>query len=59
MDTSLYDALHKFMNGYLDAKSETFAGNPFGIFVRSEIPSCIYNTGLVDLEKYLIRRFSN
>lgn len=54
MDTSLYDALHKFMNGYLDAKSETFAGNPFGIFVRSEIPSCIYNTGLVDLEKYLI-----
>ncbi len=47
-------AIDKFLNGYLAAKETTFAGHPFGTFVRNELPNTIYNTGLVDTEKYLV-----
>ena len=53
-DGKLREVIDKFLNGYVDAKRGTFSGNPFGTFVRSEIPNAIYNTGLVDPHGYLI-----
>ncbi len=50
----LREVFEKLVNGYLGAKRETFTGNPFGTFVRSEIPTEIYNTKIVDRQKYLI-----
>lgn len=48
------ETIDRFLNGYIPAKQETFAGNPFGVFVRNDIPSAIYDTGIVDQSKYLI-----
>ena len=48
------EVIDKFLNGYVDAKKGAFTGNPFGTFVKSEIPNAIYNTGLVDPQSYLI-----
>ena len=50
----LKKAIDKFLNGYVDAKKETFAGHPFGTFVRNEIPNVLYNTQLVNPDQYLI-----
>ncbi|WP_051212347.1 MrcB family domain-containing protein [Butyrivibrio fibrisolvens] len=50
----LREVIDKFINGYVDAKKGSFSGSPFGTFVRSEIPNAIYNTGIVDTQKYLI-----
>ena len=44
----------QFVHECPEAKSQVFANNPFGTFVRSEIPEALYETGLVDREKYLI-----
>lgn len=46
--------LNRFLNEYTNVKDETFAGNPFGSFVRNEIPLSIYQTGLVDKDAYLV-----
>ena len=46
--------LQKFINDYSAAKNETFAQNPFGAFVRNDIPNAIYSTGLVNPDQYLI-----
>ena len=48
------EVIDKFLSGYISAKQEQFAGNPFGVFVRNDIPSAIYETGIVDQSKYLI-----
>lgn len=48
------DQIQRFMQEYPEAKGQPFANNPFGIFVRNEIPQALYATGLVDREKYLI-----
>ena len=48
------EAIEKLMRGYLTAKNEMFANNPFGEFVRKEIPALLYKTGLIDKDKYLI-----
>ena len=50
----IHNAFSRFMNGYLDAKKQVFADNPFGTFVRSDIPSILYGTGLVDQKEYLV-----
>ncbi len=50
----LKEAIEKFMKGYPVAKRETLANNPFGEFVRKDIPTTIYNTGLVDKADYLV-----
>ncbi len=44
----------RFMQESPTAKTQAFANHPFGVFVRTEIPEAIYNTGLVDQDKYLI-----
>lgn len=44
----------RFMQDSPEAKTQTFANNPFGAFVRNDIPEALYATGLVDREKYLI-----
>ncbi len=48
------EVIEKFLNGYVAAKSGTFAGHPFGTFMRSDFPEALYATGIVDREKYLI-----
>lgn len=53
-ENSMQKVIEKFLNGYTNAKNETFAGNSFGIFVRNEIPNVLYNTGLIDTEEYLV-----
>ena len=50
----LRELFEKFMNGYENAKSEGFAGNPMGTLVKNDIPNAIYDTGIVDPQKYLI-----
>lgn len=44
----------RFMQDCPEAKGRAFANNPFGVFVRTEIPEALYNTGLVNRQKYLI-----
>ena len=44
----------KFLNGYVEAKEQTFAGHPFGTFVRNEIPNALYSTQLINPDEYLI-----
>ena len=48
------EAIEKLMRGYQTAKNEVFANNPFGVFVRKDIPALLYKTGLIDRDKYLI-----
>ncbi len=44
----------RFMTECPGAKSQPFANNAFGVYVRNDIPEAIYTTGLVDKGKYLI-----
>ena len=50
----LHYVLDKFLTEYIGAKSEVFAGNAFGIFIRNTIPDTIYKTDLVDPDRYLV-----
>ena len=51
---AMREAIKKLMRGYQSAKNEVFANNPFGEFIRKDIPALFYKTGLIDKEKYLI-----
>lgn len=44
----------QFMQDSPSAKGQAFANNPFGVFVRTEIPEALYDTGFVNRQKYLI-----
>ena len=48
------EALQRFMQEFPDAKRRAFGNNPFGTFVRTQIPQELYQTGIVDSEHYLI-----
>ena len=48
------EQLQRFMQDCPEAKTQAFANNPFGIFVRTEIPEALYETGLIDRKKYLV-----
>ena len=50
----LHELIEKLMYGYPKAKIESFANNPFGEFVRKDIPEKFYETGLIDKDKYLV-----
>ena len=45
----------RFMKEFAIAKEQTFANNPFGEFVRAEIPEMLYQTGLVDRDYYQVK----
>ena len=49
------DEIRRFMQGFLEAKQQAFAGNSFGDFVRTEIPEVLYNTGFVNREEYQVK----
>ena len=49
------DQISRFMQEFPEAKQQTFAGNSFGDFVRTEIPEVLYNTGFVNREEYLVK----
>ena len=53
-EKSMQKVIEKLLNGYTNVKNETFAGNSFGVFVRNEIPSALYNTRLINADQYLI-----
>ena len=48
------DQIQRFMLDAPAAKTQPFANNPYGVFVRTELPEALYDTGLVDRQKYLI-----
>lgn len=48
------EQIQRFMQECPVAKGQSFGNNPFGVFVRTDIPRALYETGLVDREKYLI-----
>ena len=48
------EEIRRFMQEYPIAKNQAFANNPYGNFVRTEIPEALYETVLVDREKYKI-----
>ena len=48
------EQIQRFMQDAPIAKTQPFANNPYGVFVRTELPEALYDTGLVDRQKYLI-----
>ena len=48
------EQIFRFLQDCPSAKGQAFANNPFGTFVRTEIPGALYDTGLVGRDKYLI-----
>lgn len=48
------DYILRFVQECPDAKKQVFANNPYGVFVRTEIPEALYDTGIVNRQKYLI-----
>ena len=51
---SMREFIEKIMNEYVHAKSEQITGHPLGTYFRNDIPREIYDTGIVDLNRYLI-----
>ena len=49
------DQISRFMLECPEARKQTFANNPYGDFVRKDIPETFYNTGLVNREEYQIK----
>ena len=52
--SAMRDAIEKLMRGYATARNEVFANNPFGEFVRKDIPEMFYEQGSIDKDRYLI-----
>ena len=48
------EQIQRFMQEFPQAKAQAFGNNPFGDFIRSDLPEKIYETNLVDRKKYLI-----
>ena len=46
------EEIRRFMQESPAAKQQAFANNPFGFFVRYELPEALYDTGLVNHQKY-------
>ena len=53
-NTVVREQIQRFMQECPRAKGQSFGNNPFGVFVRTDIPEALYETGLVDRQKYLI-----
>ena len=51
---SMRQVLEKIMNDYVSAKSEQITGHPLGTYFRNDIPRALYDTGLVNSNRYLI-----
>lgn len=54
LEGNLYDDFNKLINEYLNVKKQAFASNPFGKFVRDDIPEDLYKIGFLDKSKYKI-----
>ena len=50
----MHSIIEKILNEYVLAKQEQFTGHAMGSFFRNDIPMKIYQTGVVDSNKYLI-----
>ena len=48
------EEFNKFLTNYIAATNQPFAGNPFGVFIRNDIPKAIYETGLIPESTYLV-----
>ena len=48
------ELIERFMREWPEAKRQTLTDNPYGSFVRRDIPDKLYESGLVDSDKYLI-----
>ena len=55
MSLELTQSVSCFLEKYIPAKKQEFAGNPVGSFIRDKIPSLIYSTNIVDRHRFLIK----
>ena len=55
MSLELTQSVSCFLEKYIPAKKQIFAGNPVGTFIRDRIPSLIYSTNIVDRQRFLIK----
>ncbi len=51
---SMREFIEKIMNDYVPAKSEQITGHSLGTYFRNDIPRALYDTGLVNSNRYLI-----
>ena len=54
MALELTESISYFLDKYIVAKKESFAGHEVGNYIRNTIPYKFYNTGIIDRNKYLI-----
>jgi len=54
MDQYLTKSIKYLFDNYIKAKSEIFANNPMGYYIRKIVPQNFYNTGLIDNKKYIV-----
>ncbi len=55
MSLELTQSVNCFLEQYIPAKKQQFAGNQVASFIRDRIPSLIYSTNIVDRHKFLIK----
>lgn len=54
MENLIRSVVEYFLNDYVGAKQETFAGHVVGKYIRRDAPEALYRTGLIDRQRYLI-----
>lgn len=54
-DGAIRNMVSRILEEYIVAKEEPQKGHPLGEYFRNEIPDEIYETGIVDEEKYLVK----
>ena len=55
MSLELTQSVSCFLDKYIPAKKQTFAGNPVGSFIRKEIPALLYSANIIEKQKFLIK----
>ena len=55
MSLELTKSVSCFLEKYIPAKTQIFAGNPVGSFIRDTIPTLIYSTRIVDIQRFMIK----
>lgn len=50
----LKEFVERFMNEYVKAKQGSYADHPFGNYIRNDVPSIFYDSGLVNRHEYLV-----
>lgn len=54
-DLKIRPIVEQLLNQYIKSKQEVFAGHAIGNYIRVDAPEALYDTGLIDRQKYLIK----